>query len=253
MSLVGSLGGECPVKCWYHHPAVKAAAGTEFLQTPDGKLYCRVGRDGKFEPQGEVRAGSKIDLAGKVQLTLLEHLPHAKHSITFHSEPNEKELGDAAEVELAVGDFKRSVWLARNDPKYAFQWVATPRGELNIAMGDAGEPLGCALKLVKFTREVNPGGMGDAMYSSTVRLLDPPRKIDQQREISMNEPLTYGKYTYYQSNFMDRPGAMTSILSVAYDPGRWMKYAGSIMICGGVFVMFVTRSQFYRRVARRAS
>ncbi len=34
---------KCPVKFWYHHPAVAAEPAVEFLATSDGKLYCRVG------------------------------------------------------------------------------------------------------------------------------------------------------------------------------------------------------------------
>ena len=32
------------------------------------------------------------------------------------------------------------------------------------------------------------------------------------------------------------------MLTVAYDPGRGLKYAGSLMICAGIFVMFYLRA-----------
>ena len=44
VNLDGIYGQNCPVKFWYHHPAVRTESGVEFLQTPDGKLYCRVGK-----------------------------------------------------------------------------------------------------------------------------------------------------------------------------------------------------------------
>ena len=57
-------GPTCPVKFCYHHPACKAPAGVEFLETPDGKLYCRVGIGGKYRAAGEVHAGDELELPG---------------------------------------------------------------------------------------------------------------------------------------------------------------------------------------------
>ena len=49
---------------------------------------------------------------------------------------------------------------------------------------------------------MNPGGMGDARFASTVHLHDEAKHIDEDREISMNEPLVHGKYTFYQSGIL---------------------------------------------------
>jgi hypothetical protein len=58
----------------------------------------------------------------------------------------------------------------------------------------------------------------------------------------MNEPLSHGKYTFYQSSFQELGGGKSaSILSVAYDPGRTLKYLGSLMICLGIGVMFYVK------------
>src|SRR6185437_9335762 len=50
--------------------------------------------------------------------------------------------------------------------------------------------------------------------------------------IYMNHPLKYKGYTFYQASFQqnDQGQATTSILSVNRDPGRWMKYLGSLLI-----------------------
>ncbi len=57
----------------------------------------------------------------------------------------------------------------------------------------------------------------------------------------MNEPLSYGKYTFYQSGIL--PSGTGTVLTVACDPGLLMKYLGSIMTCAGTLIMFVTRSK----------
>lgn len=60
--------------------------------------------------------------------------------------------------------------------------------------------------------------------------------------ISMNEPLKYGGYTFYQASYIDaQPRPTTSIFSVNQDPGRWLKYWGSIFLVGGTIWLFAMK------------
>jgi cytochrome c biogenesis protein ResB len=56
----------------------------------------------------------------------------------------------------------------------------------------------------------------------------------------MNNPLKLNGFTFYQASFQENKQgqATTSILSVNRDPGRWMKYLGSLFIVLGTVVMF---------------
>ena len=85
--------------------------------------------------------------------------------------------------------------------------------------------------------------MGDASFSSSVMLIDAvATNLDEHHEISMNEPLVHGRYTFYQSSFQESgEGKTASILTAAYDPGQFLKYLGSIMICLGSAWMFYFR------------
>ena len=68
----------------------------------------------------------------------------------------------------------------------------------------------------------------------------------------MNAPLTHGKYTFYQSGFdQTADGKDVSVLSVAYDPGRFLKYLGSLMICVGIFVMSYVKGRLFKRLFSR--
>ena len=69
LNLDGIHGWNCPVKFWYHHPAVLPEAGTQFLQTPDGKLHYRVIADGKMLSHGEVKEGSQIRATDQLRLS----------------------------------------------------------------------------------------------------------------------------------------------------------------------------------------
>ena len=68
--------------------------------------------------------------------------------------------------------------------------------------------------------------------------------------ISMNEPLKYKAWTFYQASFEapETPeDSYRSILSVNYDPGRSLKYIGSLWIVLGVILLFYRRWLFKKR------
>ena len=247
LGLDGIHSQPSPVKFWYHHPAAAASASTELLQTPDGKLYCRTAIHGVYHPRGEVKAGDKVEAAAGFTMTLLRYLPHSRKEVLFSSvalAAGETAGPEAATlVEVIAGKTRQQVWLQRDDENYGFQVLQTAQGPLAIGLGYERLPLGFTLKLVKFSHGKNPGQMGDASFASSVELLEPADGIDEQRTISMNEPLVHGKYTLYQSGFQETPeGKQTSTLTVACDPGRWWKYVGSLMICGGALLMFFAQA-----------
>jgi hypothetical protein len=69
----------------------------------------------------------------------------------------------------------------------------------------------------------------------------------------MNQPLTHRSFTFYQSSFDDaKHGRETSVFSVAFDPGRNLKYCGSLMICLGIATMFYMRTYFFQKRTRTA-
>ncbi|MGA2616543.1 MAG: cytochrome c biogenesis protein ResB [Thermoguttaceae bacterium] len=249
-SFEGIHGWNCPVKFWYHHPAVAAGPGAQFLQTPDGKLYCRVGLGGKYQMRGAVRAGDEIELPGKFRVLLLEHLPSARREVRYQPAElagEEGGLPDAALcLEVTVGGQTQEVWLRRDDPEHGVQRLVTPEGPLAITCTYEYRPLGFSLELLKFQRGLNPGGMGEASFTSIVRLIDKNQGLDQERQIAMNQPLAHGKLSFYQSSFDESPGSTTtSTLTVAYDPGRFLKYLGCLMVCGGTVVLFWRKMRLF--------
>jgi hypothetical protein len=63
----------------------------------------------------------------------------------------------------------------------------------------------------------------------------------------MNEPLKHKGYTFYQSSFEeDKMGnPVTSVLTVNYDPGRWLKYIGCLLIVLGSILLF-----YFKKIGR---
>ena len=172
---------KCPVKFWYHHPAVAAEPAVEFLATSDGKLYCRVGNGragGRYvQSRGEVHAGDHAWTPGAEQHVGLDRQLRAPcparadlyaRESRAHGAWRGETFEAAAEVELTAGDTTRSLWLQRGDGGGMPIPVKTSEGTLAISYGYESLPLGFSLQLKKFTRGMNPGGMGDARFASTV-------------------------------------------------------------------------------------
>ncbi len=243
LNLDGVHGQTSPVKFWYHHPAVEPEPGAQFLQTPDGKLYCRVGSGGKYVSRGGVGENDRVEISAGFSISILRHVAHARREVGFHRvQPTPGETANqeaAALVELAVDGEKVELWMQRDDRQQA---IRTPKRLLLLRFGYDRLPLGFSLKLLDFERGMNPGRAGDASFASSVRLADPTRNVDEKHVISMNQPLSYDKFTFYQSRFQELGGGLeASILSVSHDPGRFWKYLGSMVTCVGIFIVFYLR------------
>jgi hypothetical protein len=222
------------------------------LQTSDGKLFGRVCSAEHHIARGEIRPGDKFELPGNCRLEIVEYLPHARKKVSFapFSPGASRQARDKSEpaalVELTVGGAVEQVWMCRNDPAYGRSTLAIPSGTMALSFEHRRVPLGFSLGLIEFRREPNPGGKGNAGYSSKVRVVDARHGLDQERVISMNQPLTQGNLTLYQSSFDDAGhGRNTSTFSAAYDPGRTLKYSGCLLICLGIAIMFYMRAYFF--------
>jgi hypothetical protein len=247
---------DCPVKFVYQHPAIKSQTSIEFMQDANGKLYGRLIAGGHVKSQGELTTGCRLELPGGFTFIIAEYLPHVRREISF--EPLKLEAaesasreGAAAEVEIALGDAKKTVWLQRDNPKFQAAAIDVPNNPMRARFTAAQIPLGFSIELVDFKREFNPGKSGNAAYYSIVKLNDKEHQIDEERLISMNGPLAHRGLRFYQSSFRDAGhGKEASIFNVAYDPGRPLKYAGGLMISLGIATMFYMRAYFVKPAAQ---
>lgn len=88
------------------------------------------------------------------------------------------------------------------------------------------------LTLSQFKMDTDPGTENPASYESFVKLFD--GKSTTIHHIFMNHPLKHDGFTFYQASyFKTDSGQFGSVLSVNFDPGRPIKYAGSILLVFG--------------------
>ena len=96
------------------------------------------------------------------------------------------------------------------------------------------------IKLLDFRKTDYPGTQMAASFESDVEVSDPQRGIILMRKISMNKPLRYRGYSFYQSSYVES-ATPTTVLSVRNDPGTPLVYAGFVIVILGVVSMFVFR------------
>ncbi len=97
-----------------------------------------------------------------------------------------------------------------------------------------------SIQLLDFRKIDYPGTDMAAGFEADVVLSDPERGVVLRRTISMNNPLKYRGYSFFQSSYILGPREAT-VLSVRKDPGTPLVYAGFLIVVAGVVGMFIFR------------
>jgi hypothetical protein len=102
-----------------------------------------------------------------------------------------------------------------------------------------------SLTLLKATHTTYPGTDIPKDFRSRVRLNNSRTGERREVEISMNHPLRYGGYTYYQYQMdagqltREAGRTPTSVLQVVRNPGWLTPYVGCIMVAIGLMIQFL--------------
>jgi hypothetical protein len=102
-----------------------------------------------------------------------------------------------------------------------------------------------SLTLLKATHTVYPGTDIPKDFRSRVLIDNPQAGEKREVEISMNHPLRYGGYTYYQyqmsaGEMVERAGQIpSSVLSVVRNPSWLTPYVGCTMVGVGLVIQFL--------------
>lgn len=133
-----------------------------------------------------------------------------------------------------------SSWIDGSEPAS----VTLPDGAiLQMLIGPKMVKLPFDLALSQFKMDTNPGTNEAASYESFVDV-----KSDTGDSVSehifMNHPLKRGGFTFYQASyFQTEDGGFGTVLSVNRDPGRTLKYAGSLALVIGCIIHYILRSR----------
>ncbi len=95
--------------------------------------------------------------------------------------------------------------------------------------------------LDQFKMDTDPGTQTPASFESFVTLFK-GNEGSEKHHVFMNNPLKYKDFTFYQASyFPTEQGPYGSILSVNYDPGRFWKYLGSLLLIFGSIWHYILR------------
>lgn len=115
---------------------------------------------------------------------------------------------------------------------------------LRLAYANRRVPLSFDIRLKNFIIDRYQGLKKAMNYKSVVNVPG----ISGDMEISMNEPFKHKGLTFYQASFEedDRGEPIATVLSVNHDPGRWLKYLGSLIMSIGIILLFYFRKYYLK-------
>lgn len=167
-----------------------------------------------------------------LELRLLDYLPQATEEWDVVRTEGLTPLTSSA-IQVQRGQDKH--WIVLNDLLKIFADTEAYLMTYQNRRLDLGFPI----ELKNFKVSKYQGTMKAMAYESEVVIGKDPAAI--KGVISMNEPMKYNNYTIYQASFQEDEVTrepVASIFSVNYDPGRWIKYLGSLIMSLGIVWLF---------------
>lgn len=112
-------------------------------------------------------------------------------------------------------------------------------------------PLPLAMTLLDFKVKMYPNSQIPKSYSSRVNIKG-EGGVEREVVISMNKPLRFADYTFFQSSYYIAPnGTEYTILAVVKNAGRLLPYISSITIFTGMMIHFLV--MLFRRRKKTAA
>ena len=116
------------------------------------------------------------------------------------------------------------------------RWLFAKHPDFDMHMGDPHATQKIPVDLLYHYHPPSQQGKKIKDWKSTLVILEDGKEV-RRKTIEVNFPLTYRKYTFYQSGYDKRRPDWTS-LQVVNDPGVPVVYAGFALMIAGLFVVF---------------
>lgn len=242
------------------------SAGEALLQVTkkkNGKIeYLTISTRGekkRGEISGEVKGAPFVlnpEWKMPIQFEFLSVLPQAINHTEYQATKTpagrmNRQPSPALRVQMGA----QTIWLGLGDRANS----QTQDGQkITLSYDQKVVTLPFGIRLKKFEVLNDPGTQNAAAYRSFIQVVDqiPKNEADLNalpvHEVSMNEPFKKDHYTFYQASYIpDLPRPTTTILSVNYDPGRELKYLGSLLIVLGSIILYWSKAHQPKHPAKR--
>ncbi|MFZ2640577.1 MAG: cytochrome c biogenesis protein ResB [Verrucomicrobiia bacterium] len=247
------------VSATYQSGAAARGAQLVLITGPGGQLrYTSNNGKGAFKT-GELKKDAAIETGlADWMLQVLDFVPDAKLRMELQPAlmlPGDARRSPALRVVLHKGS-------ASSPPTWVRWGQPTPltAGDTRVTLSYGWEthPLGFTVKLDKFRAKRYEGTDMPADFRSFITIEDNARGITAQREVWMNNPVTYPADWFgvrgfklsqasYREGQAGEPNETT--LGVTWDPGWPLKFLGFWTLCAGMFIMYYMRSYFFGSAA----
>ena len=226
----------------------KKSAHFEVIAVPGAPLRFRATSSVGDVTEGQVKLGEvihPIGWRGGVELKVLQFLPNARSEVSYF--PSKSQYGSqlpSSAIKILAGGSE--MWLGLGDRAR----LDVEGREVGIVYTPRRIQLPFSLSLEKFILERYQGTMDPSKYASDVSVHPSGGAPKFAYHISMNEPLEHGGFTFYQSSYEPgEPRPTVSIFSVNRDPGRFLKYFGSILLVLGSIYLFSMKVSARKKMA----
>lgn len=204
----------------------------------------------------DLSAGQVIELPdSKAQIKIIEHCRNCKITTREEADSAYEFAGMAQHMSLSADKLSNEdeknmagllfAFMAETPQKAAPAFVLIEDVPNNpevksgaqsyyFSLGRQQRELPFQVELLEFKREMHPGTAMAKAYSSHVRIIDGASRWESL--ISMNEPLRYKGYTFFQSSFLQSDTGEVSVLSVVWNAGRAFPYIAGITMCLGLIL-----------------
>lgn len=121
----------------------------------------------------------------------------------------------------------------------------TSEGILSLTLTRENVDLPFTISLKDFRKIDYPGTNKPREFESDLVVRD--GDLEWPATVSMNKPLRYKGYTFYQSSFDQRDGFEVTVLNVVQNSGRYFPYISTLIIFAGMLLHFIIRLQQERQ------
>lgn len=247
-------GGKTPraVKLFLETPAARSSSTpVEVLANRDGRTFARFSGMGGADRMAELAIGTPVETPWPGwKFVVLQKREGAKWEESATPVLPVRQEGRQPAIQLcfsgAAGE--KLAWAVHGRPAS----LEIGGRFYDVGFDDAAIPLGFQFKLDAFRIVTYPGTQVPRSFESRVTIQDPLAGGEMSRVISMNHPVEYGGYTFYQfSGAQDKEGSV-SVLKVSRDPGQPIVFVGYILLLFGMTWVLVKRMTESKRAARTA-
>ena len=226
---------------------VARLAGQDVIQHP--KLPFTL-RPVAYFPNATLRMRSQVPNAPPSMATMGDGAEMVAEPAPMTYKPDESNWPTGF-VELAGPEGTLGTWLvsAMLDEPQSFTYQGRT---WQIALRARRDYLPFTLTLGKFTHDIYPGTDIPKNFASTIQLRSDDGRDDRSVLISMNNPLRYGGFAFYQAGYANNDH--TSVLQAVRNPSWQIPYASCALISLGLVLQFgISLFGFFRRRGSPAS